>query len=173
MRRLLVAACLAFCLLASSACAANPAPASYIYADAMLRSAVADADGWWVSISGRRPPALSLYIYDRDSEAAAYANAAGGVWVARSERDSWWNTATNRLVPRPDRLNMLARVWGVMAHERGHNLGLAHGSGVMGDGSVERVLPGRAFDWAHRMLPARTLTAPRRLRIMVSTSGRQ
>lgn len=133
------------------------APASNVYGDAVFRRAVADADEWWLVVSGRRPPPLSLFLYKQDSgDAAQAAYSSGTVYLTREYRDLWWRAATTRSWPLAMRRALLAQAWGIAAHERGHSLGLRHpDSGCPGTIMCPGVstVPGRALSWARKALP--------------------
>ncbi len=136
----------------------NAAPASQVYGDALLRSAIADADGWWMGVAGRRPPPVALFVFDaRGRSAGAYGAMPGNsVWISRGVRNDYWAVANDRSWSLRQRRNALSELWWIAAHERGHNLGLGHSAvcpNVMCK-SAARSRPARAGAWARQMLPA-------------------
>ncbi len=147
------------CDKASASAVAGCAPASHVYGDSFLRAAAAEADEWWLSVVGRTPPALALYVYTAPEGAVegAYGElGTGNVLVSRSFRNYVWENALARNSLR-GRRSALALLWGVIAHERGHNLGFEHSAdpGSLMYWHVEANLPARAMAWAARLAPAK------------------
>ncbi len=138
---------------------ANVAPASHVYGDALVRAASADADRWWLEVIGRAPPSLELFVYDMDDEGIAYGDyGTGRVWLTRHTRDYFWSFANSRYATRRERRGALAYLWSVMAHERGHNLGLPHHAEAACPSNIMcgvPTIPGRARAWALTLIPKR------------------
>lgn len=135
------------------------APASYVYADSLLREAVGVADlrnaamGHPVACGG-----ADVYVYDAASSAST-ESARGDqpgcrVYFRRSFRDYVWSTYTNPRVSRDERRGALAELCAVATHERLHNAGYGHSAdptNIMAP--VIAVYPGGCVSWAREKLP--------------------
>ncbi len=160
MRRIAILTVLGALLAPSAAHASNfphMAQATHVQADALFRSAVADADNWWVKATGHRPPSMHLYVYDKDDGAAAYAELCGAtVRLSRQYRDDVWRYVNSGANSFDDRVFALTRLWVVAAHERGHNLCMRHQtegcpSNLMCE-DAGNASPWEATRWARRKL---------------------
>lgn len=154
MRSLLAAvvAALVFAAPASAARLVNVAPATYVYADALLREAVSEADERWHH-RGLYPCRGEVYVYDEQISGVIARGELGGcdVFFARRYRDRVWQRYTNWRAPRVDRRPVLEFLLTAAVHERGHNLGFHHSAG--GVMAISPRVPWQARRWAAWKLP--------------------
>lgn len=154
--------------LAVIAAIAASSPATHVNADAMVWSAVQEADKTWASWG--LPPAgpAELRVYDRPTGDDAVARAAAGdntVYITRTYRDRAWSEANDRHLSQRHRIGGLAQLYAVLTHERGHNLGLGHEpTGIMQAHNPPS--PARGFVWAANWLKQRRLQISRRYATM-------
>ncbi len=137
-RALLVVAAILICPPPASALT-NMQPAGYGPTDALFRDAIASADAWWFNTARRAPADVRLYLYDGADKVAYGYPGTGNIYVWREYRNFVWTNRRN--------IYILAGAWAVMAHERGHNLGLMHVTYL----NIMRsppTIPSRAFKWA-------------------------
>ena len=136
--RPLVLTALVVALLAAPARAelVNQAPATFVYADALLREAVVEADKRWHR-RGYVPCAGEVFVYDeherppdpRDRPVARGEINGCNVFFDRRYRDLVWARYTNVRIDRIARRSVLAGLCSSATHERGHNLGFEHKAG--------------------------------------------
>ncbi len=128
------------------------APATHVQADGMVRDALAESAQVWVGWGWPAEP-LKLRVYDEPagSPGVARAHVPGDtVYIDRDYRDDVWDRANDRHTVTSARVAALGLLCGVMAHERGHTLGIGHEpEGIMR--SVAQA-PGRCFTWATRWI---------------------
>ena len=152
--RPLILAALAAALLAAPARAEllNQAPATHVYADALLREAVSEADKRWHR-RGLYPCPGEVYVYDERERGVIARGELGGcdVFFARRYRDLVWARYTDGRVGRVDRRPVLEFLFTASVHERGHNLGFVHAAG--GVMAVPPRVPWQARRWAAWKLP--------------------
>lgn len=125
----------------------------------LIGRAFTDADAWWTA-QGTTPTALDLQYGDSFQDATGRNSA---MWASTG---SGRVTVGNRYVDalsgilststRKGKRAALTNLWGLAAHERGHNLGYTHetpGIPLMADGVP--FIPDRGSEWALSTLPAR------------------
>lgn len=115
-------------------------------------SALGDADAWWKQ-QGSAPPPLQLTVgpsVDGEHNGYGYYNS-GRVVITPEYLRNVQNTMQHSAT-RQGRVQLLAGVWRLMAHERGHNIGYQHAPGGLMDEAWASP-PGEAYAWASRMLP--------------------
>lgn len=122
----------------------------------MFQQAVGNADQWWTQ-QGSAPPPLQIQrvtqLPGSNDTASSYAYyGTGQVDVA----DRYLSRVAG-LLANPSlkvRREALAQMWGLAAHERGHNLNYQDvETGIM-DPNLPAI-PGQAYQWAAEMLPAK------------------
>lgn len=132
----------------------NVAPASNVYADALIRQALTVADTYWAG-QGLDPicPATLLVYDEQDGVTDARGEMPGcNVYIDRHYRDAMWATYTNAHLAREDRILTVAQLCSLTAHERGHNHGFGHTTtGVMAVGVV--FIPPECEAWARMVVP--------------------
>jgi hypothetical protein len=116
-------------------------------------SAGADADNWWASQGSRPPGPLVLNTNPVTHHGARAETTIGGTTVDVNPKllDHVNRVLTSRRTNRHQKLDALTTLWGVMAHERGHNIGYDHGvSPLMAAKGLG--IPGASFKWARSVL---------------------
>lgn len=122
-RTLCVALVAAGLSVSPAAYGASEAPATYTYADGMLREAAAVGLTYWEA-RGFTPPPPDLRLYDyTDADARADTSGSGRIWIDRGYRDRSWRVYTNRRLSIRLRRSVLEDVCQVTTHEEGHTLG--------------------------------------------------
>lgn len=133
----------------------NPAPATYVYADSLLREAVGVADERNERMGHHATCAADIYVYDpapNSLDVARGEQPGCRIWFARAYRDEQWRVYTDRREALVDRREALVNVCTVAIHERLHNLGFGHtATGIMTPFVTTR--PGACVRWSRLKLP--------------------
>lgn len=121
----------------------------------LASAAVADADAWW-SAQGSPPPCDGHALVFLDSPAETGASFAGFAHFYACDvhfRPAFMDRTLTVLAtgPRRAKLILLAQLWALAAHERGHNIGYGHipGTVMQADSAV---IPGAGYSWALSLL---------------------
>jgi hypothetical protein len=122
--------------------------------------AVGNTDQWWTR-QGSTPPAPQIstvdtlsYDHPGGASSAQAVYGTGQIQFRNGYLDNLNRLLMNRRTPRKAKLQLLAQLWGLSAHEVGHNLNYQHTeTGIMNPDIP--VLPGAAYEWAASVLPKR------------------
>lgn len=135
----------------------NLQPASYVYADALLREAVSVADqrnARMGHVIPCGPP--DIYVYDKrhpDLVVAQGQFGSCGIWFSREFRDSSWDTYTDTHESIQTRRYAVAYLCALGVHERLHNAEFPHApTGIMTKWRLP--IPGSCARWSRRKLPS-------------------
>lgn len=119
--------------------------------------AVQDADAWWAN-QGSPPPAADIAVTD-NMHGATTSSAYGYEHSGRLEFRTSYLDNLNRLLNSgslQSRRQVVAQLWGLAAHERGHNIGYEHDRGGIMDPNLAG-MPGEAYAWAAEQIPQRRI----------------
>lgn len=127
----------------------NIAPSS----DGLLWAAVASVDTWWDSVAEAPACPPQIFMYDDLEDNLARGDNSCKVYVTRAYLKDVKRVL--RTGTRMERRGVLRELWDVMAHERGHNLGLSHAkdNGIMDVTRCLCIAPGAATAWAMSLTP--------------------
>lgn len=121
----------------------------------LVQQAVGNADQWWTG-QGSPPPTAHLQrVAQMPADAGQGASAYGSYNNGELEFSNDYLARTARLLENPSlkiRRQVLAQMWGLAAHERGHNIGYGHDRGGIMNPDLPAI-PGQAYVWAAQMLP--------------------
>lgn len=142
----------------------NVAPPPAQTTSNLAYSAFADADKWWEQQGAApKPLQLKLVPVTQDREHLGFGRyGTGDVEMSNPYVQKVTDIANNRSLSRRGRVEALAGLWALSAHERGHNLGYEHQpSGVMAPDALMQI-PGEAYTWAASMTPRKYKVRVRR-----------
>jgi hypothetical protein len=132
----------------------HDAPATYVYADALLRQAIDVADQRWAARGQPLPCPAEVQVYDAPLGVLAHAPDSCTVGFDRAFRDSVWRTANDVHEFLEVRRHGLAFLCAVAVHERGHNLGYGHIPGTI-MAAVVTIIPRECKAWSQQLLKPR------------------
>lgn len=117
-----------------------------------------DADNWWAGQGSPTPTPATIQAQAPPGQGALAYGYYGQPTVLVSP--SYLNDLNQRLMHYSGTAQgeraLLAQLWTMMTHERGHNLGYGHDrGGIMDPDLGASGMPGQAYTWAATLVPSR------------------
>lgn len=137
----------------------NASVATNVYADALVRQAVAVGRIRWAKMGKTYTCTPEVFSYDspRENEVARASLPGCDLYFTRSFRNSIWDTYTNKFTDLWQRRDALSLLCKVAVHEEGHNFGLEHYPGTVMDPITDSMaMPRSCLKWALKLLPMST-----------------